>query len=357
MVFVVLTGSNFVVLEPNRPRQRANKRQKEKCRPPPRPTLTTTNASLYAGDTPNQEKISGKRFRKAIPKKQSEKPSIRADILAIIEADRGAEPQDADSVDSQASNPSDGRLSDARLAVELAAGAGERLRKLRTESQLARYPWALSDQADQLANTYIVEQLTARRPSDAVMSEETPDDPSRLDHGRCWIVDPLDGSSDYPYPDSVEWAIHVALVENGEPVAAAVAVPGLGQVFATDTVTPPGDTGRDQPLIVTSRSNTVTALAVAHEIDAKVSACGSAGVKAMLVVDGTVDVYIHATGLWEWDVCAPAAVAAKAGLVVSDLAGNDLRFNKPNPAVQGFVVSRPEFAQTIQETLTGLRKQ
>ncbi len=187
------------------------------------------------------------------------------------------------------------------------------------------------------------------------MSEEAPDDSKRLTADRCWIVDPLDGSSDYPYPDSMEWAVHVALVQNNKAIAAAVSVPGLDEVFATDTVQTPGETERKRPFVISSRSNSAVAAAVADDLGADVAACGSAGVKAMLVVNGTVDLYVHASGLWEWDVCAPAAVAAAAGLIVSDLDGNELQYNKPRPTVRGFVVSRPEFAEQARTSLTRLR--
>lgn len=186
------------------------------------------------------------------------------------------------------------------------------------------------------------------------MSEEGVDDRRRLASGRTWIVDPLDGTHDFPYQDSIEWAVHVALVENQRPTAAAVAVPGLDQVFATDVVEL-GERGpRSSPLVVCGRSNTYFASEVAAVLEGRVVACGSAGVKAMLVVNGSVDVYVHASGLYEWDVCAPAAVAAAAGLVVSDMHGEQIDYNKPRPVVEGLVICRPEYAEATRETLARL---
>ena len=187
------------------------------------------------------------------------------------------------------------------------------------------------------------------------MSEEGADDRRRLDAERCWIVDPLDGTYDYPFADSIEWAVHVAIVERGAPVAAAVAVPGMGQVFATDDGTGPADrTERDEPLVVSGRSAGYAAAAVAEELGGRLTACGSAGVKAMLVVSGAVDVYVHSSGLWEWDVCAPAAVAEANGLVVTDIDGDPIVYNKSRPVVRGLVISRPEFAETTRATIDGL---
>jgi 3'(2'), 5'-bisphosphate nucleotidase len=103
--------------------------------------------------------------------------------------------------------------------------------------------------------------------------------------------------------------------------------------------------------VVSGRSNAYHAAAVADALDARLTACGSAGVKAMLVVTGEVDIYVHASGLYEWDVCAPAAVAAAAGLVVTDLAGRSILYNKPQPVVRGLVISRPEYADTVRTVL------
>ena len=71
----------------------------------------------------------------------------------------------------------------------------------------------------------------------------------------------------------------------------------------------------------------------------------------MLVVGGEADVYIHASGLYEWDVCAPAGVAASAGFVVSDLEGHEILYNKVHPVVRGLVISRPEYAAAVGEAL------
>lgn len=233
--------------------------------------------------------------------------------------------------------------------------AGERLVHLRDTSGASHNPWALRDQGDQVAHDLLVAQLDTHRPDDLVMSEEGTDDRRRLDAERCWIVDPLDGTYDYPFPDSIEWAVHVAIVEHQRPVAAAVSVPGLGRVFATDDEPGAADRqGRERPLVVSGRSTGYAAAAVAEELGGELTACGSAGVKAMLVVTGAVDVYVHSSGLWEWDVCAPAAVAAAYGLKVTDIDGDEIVYNKSRPIVRGLVISRPEFAEATRSALDEL---
>ena len=235
---------------------------------------------------------------------------------------------------------------------------------------------------DRISHEFLVERLAKERPDDIVISEEGADDRRRLDADRVWIVDPLDGTHDFPYTDSIEWAVHVALVEGGRPAAAAVAVPGMGRVFATtgsgsmravglfeapaiggDGAGSAGEgpaldisvggrgRDRDRPLVISGRSAGYAAAEVAEAIGGELTACGSAGVKAMLVVAGAVDVYVHASVLWEWDVCAPAAVAEAAGFVVTDIDGDPIEYNKPRPTVRGLVVASTDYASAARDAL------
>ena len=259
----------------------------------------------------------------------------------------------SDLSDPRVHNPD--QSDDHRLAADLADAAGRALVELREAERPGRIdPWDLRDAGDPLAHDLLMAELRRQRPDDIVMSEEGADDPRRMQAERTWIVDPLDGTHDYPFLDSIEWAVHVALVENQRPTAAAVAVPGLDQVFSTDAGSHADRTDRDEPLVICGRSNGYFGGEVAQAIGGKLTACGSSGVKAMLVVSGAVDIYVHASGLYEWDVCAPAAVAEASGLVVSDLSGNEIIYNKAQPIVRGLVICRPEFAEITRQVLDRL---
>jgi 3'(2'), 5'-bisphosphate nucleotidase len=88
-------------------------------------------------------------------------------------------------------------------------------------------------------------------------------------------------------------------------------------------------------------------MAVAASMDGELVAMGSAGFKAMAVVTGDVDAYVHAGGQYEWDNCAPAAVALAAGLYASRLDGSPLTYNHADPYLPDFVICRPELADDI----------
>lgn len=246
----------------------------------------------------------------------------------------------------------DASAPDGVLAAWLASAAGQLLDELRSNtSQRSRLGW-IEDVADRAGHEFLCDELAQLRPDDGVLSEEGTDDRSRLAHDRVWIVDPLDGSNDYGY-GAGDWAIHVALTESGVPIDGAVAVPAMGAVFSTHIAAAVPESTRDKPLIVTGRSRVHSDGArLANALNADLVTCGSAGVKAMLVVLGEVDAYVHSTPLYEWDVCAPAVVAQAAGLHVSDSDGKPLVFNQQRPVAPGFVVCRPEFADPILDALS-----
>jgi len=234
---------------------------------------------------------------------------------------------------------------DVAIAAGAARAAADVLLRLRADG-LTGGP--LGDAGDAAAQRAILELLTAERPDDVVFSEEAADDRRRLSADRVWIVDPLDGTREYGEPDRHDWAVHVALWSAGELTAAAVALPALGEVHVTapPTAVPSAHAGR--PRIAVSRSRPpAEADVVADALGGDLVALGSAGYKALAVVRGEVDAYVHAGGMYQWDSAAPVAVARAAGLTACRLDGSPLVYNEPEPWLPDLVVCRPELAGPI----------
>ena len=210
----------------------------------------------------------------------------------------------------------------------------------------------LRAEGDRRAHELLAGRLAEARPFDAVLSEEGADDLARLDAERVWVIDPLDGTREFSEPGRTDWAVHVALVVDERPVAGAVALPALGLTLSTmepPQLPPPGE----GPLrLVVSRSRPPSqAQTVAAALGAVVVALGSAGAKAMAVVRGEADAYVHAGGQYEWDSCAPVAVATAAGCAVSRLDGSEPRYNQPDVYLPDLVVCRPELAEPVLTSL------
>lgn len=196
--------------------------------------------------------------------------------------------------------------------------------------------------ADLRSNEHIEARIRDTFPGDAILSEESPDSAARLEARRVWIVDPLDGTREYNEPPRDDWAVHVALYEDGELRAGAVALPARAMLFTT--AQPYAAPGRaDGPLrIAVSRTRPpAEADRLAETFDATLVPMGSAGAKTMAVVRGEVDAYVHGGGQYEWDSAAPAAVAAANGLHTSRLDGSPLAWNAPNPWLPDLLICRP----------------
>lgn len=246
-------------------------------------------------------------------------------------------------------------LTDAELAADLAADAGKLLLQVRAEIGFDQ-PWTLGEAGDRQANSLLLRRLQAERPGDAVLSEEAHDDLARLKSDRVWIIDPLDGTREFSTPGRDDWAVHIALwrrSSNGQPeiTDAAVALPARGNVvYRTDTVTsgaaPAGVPGTLRIAVSATRPQ-----AVLHRIRQTLAiqpvSIGSAGAKAMAVIDGYVDAYLHAGGQWEWDSAAPAGVMLAAGMHASRLDGSPLRYNQLDPYLPDLLMCRAEVAPIL----------
>ena len=148
---------------------------------------------------------------------------------------------------------------------------------------------------------------------------------------RVWIIDPLDGTREFGEPGRHDWAVHVALWDRDHFVAGAVALPARRPVLTTDPApVAAADVERERPRIITSRTRApYAAVVVANALGCDAVRLGSAGAKAMAVVLGEADIYLHDGGMYQWDSAAPAAVALAAGLHVSRIDGSPIVYNDP----------------------------
>ena len=251
-------------------------------------------------------------------------------------------------------------LDDAQLAADLAARAGDLLLELRArelgETSLSKEAARdLSRRGDTDANGLLLRMLAEHRPGDAVLSEESADDTARLAAPRVWIIDPLDGSREFGLPGRVDWAVHVALWERDRGItAAAVAQPALGRVYRSDTCSAAaGERPRPRILVSDSRPPEFAA-PLADRIGGDLEPMGSAGAKAMAVLRGEADAYVHAGGQWEWDSAAPVGVALAAGLHCTRIDGTPLLYNEPHPYLPDLLICRPDLASALLSGIADL---
>ncbi|TNE31366.1 MAG: 3'(2'),5'-bisphosphate nucleotidase CysQ [Alphaproteobacteria bacterium] len=244
-------------------------------------------------------------------------------------------------------------MNDSELAAQLAKEAGKILLAVRESGDFEGK--ALGKAGDEAANDYLVHALREQRPDDGLLSEESKDTAERLGKNRCWIVDPVDGTREYGEARS-DWAVHVGLAVDGVATLGAVALPGLngGVVLRSDQ--PQALQGpATRPRLVVSRTRPAKeAVAVCEALGGELIAMGSAGAKAMAVVRGEAEIYLHSGGQYEWDSCAPVAVAQAFGLHCSRIDGSPLRYNQADTYLPDLLICRPEYAERVLELVREL---
>lgn len=243
-------------------------------------------------------------------------------------------------------------MTDAELAAHLAETAGRILVAVRDSGVFS--PKALGKAGDQTANQFLVHALREARPDDGLLSEEMKDDGARLTSSRVWIVDPVDGTREYG-EERGDWAVHVGLAIDGVATIGAVALPGLDGGVVVRTDQPRALPAAASPLrMVVSRTRPAKeAVEVADKLGAELVPMGSAGAKAMAIILGQADIYLHSGGQYEWDSCAPVAVALAHGLHASRIDGSPLLYNREDVYMPDLLICRKEHSEAVLRELRG----
>jgi len=204
-------------------------------------------------------------------------------------------------------------------------------------------------EADRAVDAVLRENLL--REGEGWLSEETADNPSRLEKERVWIVDPLDGTREF-VQGLPEFCVSIGLAENGKPVAGGIYNPATQETFLGSVDTgvlynghpahPSQRKTLEGAVILASRSETKRGEWKSFENQGfQVRAMGSVAYKLALVSAGLADVTFTLTPKNEWDVVAGAALVLSAGGFVGTLEKTNLVANRRNPLLSGLLASGP----------------
>ncbi len=237
------------------------------------------------------------------------------------------------------------------IAVEAARTAGQEVLRLRREG--VRYGrkdrWSLVSEADLRAAEILHDTLTSHFPAIGWLSEEHTDDHARLACDRVWVVDPIDGTREY-LQGIPEYAVSVGLVVDGRPALGVVHNPAAGEMAAA--------------VCLGSKEKTVSLLQPRYEVlvgrgehrrdeipllppGARTRPIGSVAYRLALLAGGKGHAVLTGFGRSEWDVAAGAALCLVAGLRVTDILGEPLRFNQPDPHIRGLLAAAPTLHATL----------
>ena len=251
-------------------------------------------------------------------------------------------------------------MSDLTLLIEAARAAGalmmERRGALRTQRKADGSP--VTD-ADLAVDALLHDRLTGARPDYGWLSEETTDDLARLNAWRTFVVDPIDGTT--AYVEGKPWfAVSIAVVEAGRPIAGVVFAPELDQLFAAQAGA--GATLNGAPICPSTAASlqgarflgspTWTGGVAWDEIT--ISRCNAIALRMALVACGESDAAVSPTPKNEWDIAAGAILCHEAGAVATDAQGRPLRFNTPTAKAPGLVACAPGLKALILPKLAAI---
>lgn len=244
-------------------------------------------------------------------------------------------------------------MTDADLAAHLAQVAGRILLEVRASGMFTGK--ALGKAGDQTANQFLIHAIMEQRPDDGLLSEESKDTKERLGKSRVWIIDPVDGTREYG-EQREDWAVHVGLAIDGVAEIGAVALPGMdgGIVLRSDRPSTLPDYDGAPRLVVSRTRPAAEAVALSEALGGELIGMGSAGAKAMAIVRGEADIYLHSGGQFEWDSCAPIAVARAHGLHCSRIDGREMLYNQSDTYLPDLLICRPQWAQPALDTVKAL---
>lgn len=210
---------------------------------------------------------------------------------------------------------------------------------------------------DMYVNRILTEALKSMFPNDGIISEETPDDDSRFEKDRVWIIDPIDGTDEIiRYADNCargrdsmlypNFAVHIGMAYRHQAVLGVVACPATGELFYAvknngaflekDNVAERIHYTKMPPFIEHAKigvnpSNLEKSIEVAERLGIKkknVIPMSSVGVRICAIAKGEIDCYISMSrATTEWDLCAPHVIAKESGLCITDQFGKKIEYN------------------------------
>lgn len=204
--------------------------------------------------------------------------------------------------------------------------------------------------ADLAVDALLRDILLTARPDYGWLSEETADNPDRLERKRIFVVDPIDGTVAF-MKNKPWWCVPIAVVEDGHPIAAVIHAPMLDETFEATLGGGARLQGRPISASDTSDLEDAELLADARLMEARdwdepwppmrFSKRNALAYRMALVAAGAFDAAIAISPKWDWDVCAGCLIAEEAGARVSDHTGRAWRFNRPDPRQTSLICAAP----------------
>lgn len=249
---------------------------------------------------------------------------------------------------------------DLALILETAREAGDLARSMKAQGLKiwSKEGGSPVTDADIAVDELLKARLEAARPDYGWLSEETADDPTRLERTRLFVVDPIDGTAAF-LKNKPWWSVSIAVVEAGKPVAGVVFAPDLDETF---TATIGGGAFLNDAVIAASPQDRVEDCRMLGDAPMfrhpawrepwppmHIETRNSIAYRMCLVADGRFDAALALSGKSEWDLAAADLICAEAGAVCTDHKGRGYGYNRPNPRLPSLISAAPALHPLILE--------
>ena len=197
------------------------------------------------------------------------------------------------------------------------------------------------------------------RPDYGWLSEETDDNPERLNNSTVFVVDPIDGTRSFVAGEKI-WAHSIAIVRDGEPIAGVVGLPAIEREYSArpgrasvngEVLAPKRRLGLQGSEVLAPRSVTNPENWASKSPDFSRHFRPSLAYRMCLVAEGKFDAMITLRAAWEWDIAAGSLIAEAAGAVTSNRSGQRLRFNNQTPLLDGVLAAGSDIHQEVVANL------
>lgn len=214
--------------------------------------------------------------------------------------------------------------------------------------------------ADLAANRIIKEAIQKNFPQDGWLSEEDPDSEERFSKSRLWIVDPLDGTSDF-IKQNPEFAVSIGLVENGEPVLGVIYQPitkelfwgakGVGAFLNDKEIQTKGNGNLKDITVLASQSEFKRGEWDVFKGDFQIKPTGGTAFKLALVASGRAESCFTLQPKSEWDICAGHALLNLTGGKISTATGEKVEYNQKKPLYSHLLYSQNDLHQPLLDVI------
>ncbi|MGL4727360.1 MAG: 3'(2'),5'-bisphosphate nucleotidase CysQ [Bosea sp. (in: a-proteobacteria)] len=222
--------------------------------------------------------------------------------------------------------------------------------------------------ADVTVDTFLKIRLSELLPDAGWLSEETVDEPSRLTRRHVWVVDPIDGTRAFMSGDP-DWAVCIALLDDGEPVLGLVHAPAHGKTYRATSQSLAEMNGA--PI----RASDIATLNGARVAGPKPMLDALARQKPILpqpkvpslalriarIAEGVLDVGLVSPDSRDWDIAAADLILRQAGGSLRGFGGQRdgeaPRYNRENPVHGVLYAAGNALIDPLGEAMLGWKEQ